>query len=106
MTLYIDTADFQAVRFALAGAGRAKVYQKKLEASESHAFLVHLGRFLRTARVPFGAIERVVVSKGPGSYTGVRVGISIAKAFGLAWRVPVRAVSSRDMGRSFQKFVR
>lgn len=106
MTLYLDTADFAAVRFALVGAGRTKVYQKELAASESHALLTHLGRFLRTARVPFGDIERVVVSKGPGSYTGVRVGMSIAKALGLAWQVPVRAVGSRDMDRSFRKFAR
>ena len=40
------------------------------------------------------AIERVVANKGPGSYTGTRVGAAIAQALGFAWNVPVKFVSA------------
>jgi tRNA threonylcarbamoyl adenosine modification protein YeaZ len=36
----------------------------------------------------------ILVETGPGSFTGLRVGIAAARALGLAWGVPVRGVSS------------
>lgn len=36
-----------------------------------------------------GQAERVVLSLGPGSFTGVRIGLAVARALGLAWRAEV-----------------
>jgi len=36
----------------------------------------------------------IVVDIGPGSYTGIRIGIAAARALGLAWGVPVHGVSA------------
>jgi tRNA threonylcarbamoyl adenosine modification protein YeaZ len=38
--------------------------------------------------------DAVAVDIGPGSFTGLRVGIAAARAFGLAWNAPVTGVES------------
>jgi tRNA threonylcarbamoyladenosine biosynthesis protein TsaB len=41
-----------------------------------------------------GRAERIIVGCGPGSFTGVRIGIAAARGLGLGWGVPVSGVSS------------
>lgn len=37
-----------------------------------------------------GRADRITVALGPGSFTGLRVGLAAARALGLAWNVPVQ----------------
>ena len=41
-----------------------------------------------------GRADRVLVDVGPGSFTGIRVGIAAARGLGLGWGVPVAGMSS------------
>lgn len=41
-----------------------------------------------------GLPSAIAVDVGPGSFTGIRVGIAAARAFGLVWRLPVKGFSS------------
>ena len=43
------------------------------------------------------APDAVAVSMGPGSYTGLRVGVSTAKGLCFGWKVPLIAVSTLDI---------
>jgi tRNA threonylcarbamoyladenosine biosynthesis protein TsaB len=48
----------------------------------------------------WGAVERIAVGVGPGSFTGLRVGIATARALGLSRALPVLGVGSLDaLGR-------
>jgi tRNA threonylcarbamoyl adenosine modification protein YeaZ len=51
---------------------------------------------LADAGVPMSAIDAVVVGCGPGPFTGLRVGMATAAAYGHALDVPVFGVCSLD----------
>lgn len=44
-----------------------------------------------------GRADSVLVNCGPGSFTGVRVGLAAAKALGLAWGIPVLGYSTHAL---------
>ncbi len=48
------------------------------------------------ADTTWGDITAIAVTRGPGFFTGLRVGLSAARGFGLALGVPVRGVSALD----------
>lgn len=41
-------------------------------------------------------LSKIVVAKGPGSYTGVRIGVTIAKTLAWTLSIPISAVSSLE----------
>lgn len=44
-----------------------------------------------------GRAADILVDCGPGSFTGVRVGVAAAKGLGLGWGIPVRGYSSLSL---------
>lgn len=41
-------------------------------------------------------IEKVVIFQGPGSFTGLRIGMSVVNALGFALQIPVIAAQGED----------
>jgi tRNA threonylcarbamoyladenosine biosynthesis protein TsaB len=51
---------------------------------------------LGEAGVSFGDLDRIAVTTGPGSFTGVRVGIAAARGLALALDIPAVGIGSLD----------
>ena len=49
---------------------------------------------LQESQVSMQELTGVIVAKGPGSYTGLRIGVTVAKTLAKTLRIPLKAVSS------------
>lgn len=52
---------------------------------------------LQSAQVNFNELNAVCISKGPGSYTGLRIGTSTAKGLCFALDIPLLAINTLEM---------
>ena len=59
--------------------------------------LAAISALFEEAALEPGAIDRIAVGLGPGSFTGLRVALSYAKALALAWKLPLVGISSFDV---------
>jgi tRNA threonylcarbamoyladenosine biosynthesis protein TsaB len=98
IVLAIDTA-LGACAAAVydAGLGQTLAVQSlAMERGHAEVLMPLIERVMREAAVSFEELERVVTTVGPGSFTGLRVGISAARGIGLACDKPVAGVSTLD----------
>lgn len=65
---------------------------------QNHAMLVtvFIGELLNEANITMEQLDAVAVSGGPGSYTGLRIGVSVAKGICYAARLPLIAITSLE----------
>lgn len=55
---------------------------------------VMMQEVMATSGVEASDIEAVAVSSGPGSYTGLRIGVATAKGFCFSWNIPLIGINS------------
>lgn len=94
MILHIETAtDVCSVVLA---NDRKVIAHRESAADRSHASVlaVFIDEVMKEAGVSFKDLLAVAVSKGPGSYTGLRIGVSTAKGICYAMNIPLIAVNT------------
>ncbi|MGB6324897.1 MAG: tRNA (adenosine(37)-N6)-threonylcarbamoyltransferase complex dimerization subunit type 1 TsaB, partial [Methylocella sp.] len=65
-----------------------------MERGHAEALLPLIDRVMARVAGGFASLDRVAVTVGPGSFTGLRVGIAAARAIGIACKIPVTGVST------------
>jgi tRNA threonylcarbamoyl adenosine modification protein YeaZ len=83
--LAIDTA-LEACSAAVLDTEQGKVASESLPMVRGHAeaLMPLIERVMKQADMAFAALDRIAVTTGPGSFTGLRVGIAAARGIALA----------------------
>jgi tRNA threonylcarbamoyladenosine biosynthesis protein TsaB len=98
LILNIETAT-KTCSVALAKNG-ALVGQKSLSSGAySHAENLHpfIDSLLKEHQVSAAELDAIAISMGPGSYTGLRIGVSTAKGLCYALNIPLIAVGTLEL---------
>ncbi len=96
LILAIDTA-LDACAAAVVDTRNAKVIAQESQAMKrghAEALMPLIARVMKESGVGFDALGRIAATTGPGSFTGLRVGLSAARGIGLAAAKPVVGVTT------------
>ena len=93
--LAIDTA-LEACAAVVLDTEHGRVANESLPMVRGHAeaLMPLIARVMHQADMPFTALDRVAVTTGPGSFTGLRVGIAAARGIALASGKPAVGITT------------
>lgn len=108
MILYIDTTDFDGLRFALIEPAMKKLVKdqsRKVAYNENYKTAEFLMAFLKTTKTSLKNLTKIVVCSGPGSFTGIRVGVALAQAMGYTLDIPTIAIKKPQVPDDLRKLI-
>lgn len=93
-TLFIDTHD-KKVLIILFKDGNI-VIKEDLETKNKHSEVAMptIDKVLKSSNVDIRDISNIIVVNGPGSFTGERIAVTIAKTFAYSLNIPVRVIDA------------
>lgn len=89
MILYINTKDQKVTSVSLKKNGKVIKSLSKKNEYGSQVLLPLIEKILKAEKLDYKDLEEIEVETGPGSFTGLRVGVSVANALGFALGIPV-----------------
>lgn len=94
--LALDTALAGACAAVRTSDGRIFKQSKAMVRGQAEALIPLAEELMVEAGLRYEQLDVVITTIGPGAFTGLRLGMSAAKAFGLALGIPVYGVSTMD----------
>ena len=95
--LNIETATTNC-SVSLSNKGETVVLKEDYNSNYSHAERLHIyiDDVLKEANRSLNDLEAIAISKGPGSYTGLRIGVSAAKGLCFALDIPLISIPTLE----------
>ena len=95
-SLYIDTSS----SFLYAGIIEEKTIlaecKKRFDHDLSKEALPEIIKLFETSKLDPKEIDKIIVVNGPGSFTGIRIGITIAKVYAWTLNIPITTITSLE----------
>lgn len=87
--MWIDTKDQKIIKVALKKEGEIVASLSEENEYGSQVLLPLIEKLLKSQKIDFKDLKGIEVETGPGSFTGLRVGVSVANALGFSLGIPV-----------------
>ena len=74
------------------------IFDKELHTKNDHSsYLVPtIDEAFKSNNIDFKELDEIIVGNGPGSFTGTRISIAVAKTYALSFNIPVYMISSLE----------
>ena len=75
------------------------LFEKQIKTKNDHSsYLVpFIDEALKKNNIDFKDVNRIIVGVGPGSFTGTRIAITVAKTYGYSLNIPIYPISSLEI---------
>lgn len=95
--LFIDTSDNKQIKVGLRIDDKDYLEDRPLDRKKAQVVLPLLQKLLHEHKLTLGEITAIEVNPGPGSFTGLRVGVTIANTLATLLHVPINKKKNGEL---------
>ncbi|WP_375623055.1 tRNA (adenosine(37)-N6)-threonylcarbamoyltransferase complex dimerization subunit type 1 TsaB [Bartonella sp. TT119HLJHH] len=96
LILAIDTASIYCAVALICHKSVIARINERMNKGHAEKLIGQITQIMTQANMTLDQVERIAVNIGPGSFTGVRVGVATARALALALEIPAVGVSALE----------
>ena len=97
ISLFIDTSSTTAIVALYNGNKQIEIIKEDNMQDISSHIMSMLDKLLTNNNITINQINKIFVVNGPGSFTGLRIGVTIAKTIAWSLNIPVVSISSLEV---------
>ncbi len=89
VVLFINTSSNQRISVGVQLNGKKEIIEREIDTRKAQAVLPMVDEILKKHKLTVHDLNSIEVVEGPGSFTGLRVGIAIANALAFSLKIPI-----------------
>ena len=97
MILFIDTSTSYPIVSIIENNNIKAMFNKKIDTDISVSIFSILDTMFKELNITPQDIKKIFIANGPGSFTGTRIGVTIAKVYGYSLNVDLIPVSTLEV---------
>lgn len=94
--LFIDTTSSETIKVGLNKNGKEFILEQQMSKQKAQIVLSLIDRLLKKHSLTLKDIEAIHIDPGPGSFTGIRVGFTIANTLAFLLKISVNGKPAGD----------
>lgn len=102
MILEIDTTNRENIFLALMDKNQEKKFNFETQ-DQAKDLLLRINTILKKEKIALKNLTAILVNLGPGSFTGVRVGVTVANTLAWSLNLPVYGYKDKDRKKILAK---
>lgn len=95
--LSIDTTSNEVIKVCLILNEEKYIIEQKLEKQKAQVLLPLIEKILKDKKIKLQDITEIQINPGPGSFTGIRVGLTVANTLAFLLKVPLNGKPVGEM---------